>query len=346
MKIFINSRCLNKPMTGVQRYLNSVMKGLEDFQIQSELIQPPSFLSSGLFGYFWEQCMLPFKIPKKALLWSPANIGPIFYTNQVVTAHDLAWLDHPEWFKFQYVQIYKFINPILLKKCRLILTVSEYSKKRMMETFGISEKKIIVTGNYIDEKFKVYDSGRISACLKKYKLTKPYVLSVGSLEPRKNIQRLLEAWSLLPKFHASYDLIVIGSAGVVFKNQGINRSKNYESTLFLGRVSDDDLCFLYAGALLFAYPSLYEGFGFPILEAMASGVPVLSSNITSIPEVAGDAAYLINPYSIDEIAQGLSDLLSNQDLREQYIQKGFKQLELFSREKVMQKFKTAFESVL
>ena len=137
-----------------------------------------------------------------------------------------------------------------------------------------------------------------------------------------------------------------GSAGAVFKNQGVNHSSNDESTLFLGRVPDDDLFLLYAGALVFAYPSLYEGFGFPILEAMASGVPVLSSNVTSMPEVAGEAAYLVNPYSVDEIAQGLSNLLSSPDLRAQYIQKGFTQLELFSRDKVMKKFKTAFESVV
>ncbi len=343
MKIFINARCFDKPLTGVQRYLQCVSAGLDQIDIQPEFIKPKPCFSSGLLGYFWEQFVLPFKIKNHGLLWSPANLGPIFYSNQVVTIHDIAWFDHPEWFKKQYVKIYRFIIPLLLKRVRLILTVSEYSKQRIMDVFGVPENKIQVTGLFLDPSFCPGSDAKIALILKKHALNKPYVLCVASLEPRKNIQRLLEAWGNLKSFHPSYDLVVIGSAGNVFKNTGLTKAS--EGAIFLGRVADEDLPDLYSGASVFAYPSLYEGFGLPILEAMTCGVPVLSSNKTSIPEVAGNAAYLVDPYSIEEITNGLSNLLSDKALRDSLIQKGFERLAVFSRENGMRKFKEAFENL-
>lgn len=165
-----------------------------------------------------------------------------------------------------------------------------------------------VTELAVDGKFfePVLEAGHASASGK-------YVLAVGTLEPRKNLERLLDAWNLLdPALRASYQLALVGPRG--WDDEAIIRKARIANAQLLGRVSETELRALYSGATVFAYPSLYEGFGLPVLEAMASGTPVLTSNISSLPEVIGDTGLTVDPYDVEAIAEGLTKLLSDREL--------------------------------
>lgn len=310
--IYVNTRILFKSITGVQRYLMSIVESgcFEDACLVSDNI---------LHGHVWEQFMLPHELSKSDVLWSPSNTGPIFCpAKQVVTMHDFATLDHPEWTNRQFSTFYRFLLPKLAKKCDGIIAISEYTKSRILHHVDINPDKVVVIKNGVDQKF--YKSSEIErnidSVLSKYGITSGrYILSVSSIEPRKNIASLLKAWELV---HSQIDddisLVLVGRSNPrIFADAGLTRIP--PRVLFTGFVEDDDLPLIYQNAYLFAYLSLYEGFGLPPLEAMASGVAVLTSNTTSIPEVVGDNAITVNPRSVNDIAENLLYLLQSDSLR-------------------------------
>ncbi|OUY06685.1 glycosyltransferase family 4 protein [Acinetobacter populi] len=304
--MYLNTRNLVGHTTGVQRYTKKIIDNWNDSLIQP--ISPQENFASGLKGHFWEQFILPRQCKDQKLLWCPSNTGPLSYMNQVVTIHDTVPFDHPEWLNPKFVWWYKFLQPKLAHKVKHIITISEFSKNKIIEHLNISEEQVSVIYNGVDLVERNFNDQEEN----KFLNLPPYILSVGSLEPRKNLLRLISAFIQYKKETKSeIQLVIVGKKGVsrVFSDVGFNEIDT-EDIIFTGHVSDSELRHLYKSALGFCYPSLYEGFGLPPLEAMQFSVPVLTSNSTAIKELCENRAILIDPTSIDSIAEGIFDLLN------------------------------------
>ena len=317
--ILVNARILTQPITGVQRYLLELLRRWEGEYREVS----PSFKFNGVKGHFWEQVMLPLHA-NSSLLFSPSNTGPVAIKDQVVTLHDVVPFDHPEWLNKRFAAWYKLITPMLLHNVRHVITISEFSKQRILNNIDIPEEKITVIHNGVDERFRPHSPEEIDILFKTLKLpSKKFVLSLGSLEPRKNLARLLKAWNLVyRKLPDDVWLVVTGKPGsnLVFKNVDI--PTNLPRVHFTGHVEDKLLPLLYAAANSFAYLSVYEGFGLPPLEAMASGTPVLTGDRTALREVVGDSGLMVDPFDVDAIAEGLTKVVNDNTLSTELIRRG------------------------
>lgn len=336
--ICINARFLTQRITGTQRYAIEISTHINKYLLSNEIffLSPKNVLHSRLAaklqvrtlgkfsGHLWEQMELPIFLKKKdnPLLVNLLNTGPLFYKNQVITLHDLAFLRYPHWFSRKFYYFYRFLIPKLSKTARKIITVSEFSKKEIVSLLGIPSNKIEVVYNAVSNKFK-YDP---------HQEKDDIILSVSSIDPRKNFIRLILAFKRLNL--PQYKLLIVGSENKIFSNSEIrNLIKEVPNVEFTGYVSDNELVKLYQKAKLFVYPSLYEGFGLPPLEAMACGTPVIVSSTASLPEVCGDAAYYVNPYDEKDIARGLETVLKDEKLQKELTQKGLERVRMFSWEK-------------
>ena len=309
-RIAVNTRTLAHPVTGVQRY---VLELLARMGPRLDRLQPP-VPRLGVRGHWWEQRTLP-KLLDGRLLWSPSNTGPLGVSHQVVTLHDVVPLDHPEWLSRRFALWYRALIPRLARRVKAILAVSEFTKQRIIETCAVDPAKIHVVHHGVDPRFSPQPTDRVAAVRRRLAVPDgPYVLTVGTLEPRKNLRRLLAAWRQVTSTHADAALVIAGGAGVsrIFRQLDVAQPPR---VLLTDRVDDDDLPALYSGADVFAYVSEYEGFGLPPLEAMACGTPVVTANRTAMPEVVGDAAVTVDPFDVDAIAAGLSELMADADRR-------------------------------
>jgi len=219
---------------------------------------------------------------------------------------------------------------LALKNSEKIIAVSQSTKKDLISLFKVQEEKIDVISWGVSSKYHVIeDKEEVRSSLIKYNLPEKFILFVGTLEPRKNIKRLIEAYYIIS---AQAHLVIVGKRGWFYKEifQRIKELKLENKIIFLDYVPGKDLPSLYNKAICFIYPSLYEGFGLPPLEAMACGCPVITSNISSLPEVVGNAAILVNPYKIDEITSALRKILTNEGLQQEFKKKGLAQAQKFS----------------
>jgi glycosyltransferase involved in cell wall biosynthesis len=313
-------------MTGVQRYTDELCKRLDG---KIERVSPGRPMH-GPMGHLWEQVFLP-RLAAGRVLWSPANAGPISFERQVVTVHDIAVLDHPEWFGKRFAAWYRWLVPRLVRRVKKVVAVSEFTKRRLVDSLGIDASKIAVIPNGVDERFR--QASQVECCELRRRLPVPrsaYVLSVGSLEPRKNLARLLEAWSrCVDHIPPSVWLVISGvkGAGQVFRNSpAMSQARRVH---FTGYVPERELPALYRGALTLVYPSVYEGFGLPALEAMASGVPPIVGDNTSLPEIVSDAGLSIDPHSVDAIADATIRIVNDVDLREELSRRSLERSRLF-----------------
>jgi glycosyltransferase involved in cell wall biosynthesis len=325
--IAINGRFLWHRTTGMQRYAGELVRR---FGGDAESIRPSRPLFGGM-GHAWEQVCLPVAARGK-LLWSPNNTGPLAVANQVCTIHDLIPLDRPEWFNHRFTAFYSWLFPALVHRVAHIIAVSHFTKQRIMERFGVPDEKITVIWNGVEDRYRPAREADILSMREALGLgNRPYLLSVGSLEPRKNLSRLLAAWAMLkPTSGSDPQLVVAGMKGNAQVFSDARTGPVPPNVLFPGYVDERYLPALYSGALAAVYPSLYEGFGLPPLEAMACGTPVITSNVTSLPEVVGNAALLINPLDAYSIAAAMSKVIEDGELREDLIRKGFCRAALFS----------------
>jgi glycosyltransferase involved in cell wall biosynthesis len=310
MKIVCNTRCLDAKVTGVQRYTKSILEyfGSDSYRV----IRPDKSYSHGLKGHFWEQIRLPREIKKDEILWSPSNAGPISVKNQVVTIHDLVPLDHPEWVSNTFSLWYKIFWPLLFKNARHFIAISEFTKSRMIEKLNVPESKISVVYNGVERYF--FDEPKDN--YKDQLPYKRYILTLGAIEPRKNLSTLLKAWNQIKsKVDDDIGLVVVGAKGdgAVFGEYTLD--SNQERVFFTGYLDEKYIVSLYKNALFFVYVSFYEGFGLPPLEAMATGCPVITSNITAMPEIVGEAGILVDPFSILSIQNAILEYCNNSSLR-------------------------------
>lgn len=327
MTVAVNGRYAVHQVTGMQRYAREIVSRLTP---ACSVVRPRRHVR-GVRGHLWEQLALPRHI-QGSLLWSPCSTGPLSVRRQVVTIHDCAFVDQVACFSRAFARWYQWLVPRLARRAQAIITVSRFSRDRIVEYCRVPAEKITVVYNGVDVGFRPQDAASVEACARRLSLPRPYVLCVGSLEPRKNLRRLLAAWSRLADRYGDVWLVLAGAGHQegtrVFADAGLSHvAPRVHLTGYLG---DGDLPALYAGAEVFLYPSVYEGFGLPVAEAMACGTPVVCSNVTALPEVAGDAAEFVDPLDVESIADGLVRLLEDRQRREALRTAGLAQSRQFS----------------
>jgi len=322
-EIVVNGRFLARRVTGVERHGREILGyiGSSPALSASEGCRVETTRKQGWMGHAWEQFILPARLDRQSILWSPANTGPLPIRDQALTIHDLSPLDHPEWFQTSFALWYRLFLPMLARRVRTVFTPSEYVKQKVIRRFGI--RNVIVTPNGVDRSIFCPDATQT-----KFDLPASYVLFVGTLEPRKNLNLLLRAWSEIKDEFKETWLIIVGVNGNVFRN--VKYQHQMERVRFLGYVDDETLAGLYANATLFVLPSQDEGFGLPALEAMASGTPVIVSDGGALPEVVGEAGMIFCLSNPVGLTNALKECLGNARLRSALKEKGLSRAGKFS----------------
>jgi glycosyltransferase involved in cell wall biosynthesis len=353
MRIAINASSVHPVLSGLGVYTVNLLRELAELHddllvytswpevlglnsTKVKRIQRRNWPSRGLVSHFqrvlWIQTSLRFQLlaDKASLLLSPLPEGALLPpVPQVVVVHDLIPMHFPEALPRQYLY-FRYFVPTLLRRSRAILTVSENTKKDITAFYGIEPGRVYVVPNGLDAShYRVgIDATRVKC---KYGL-EAYLLYVGNLLPHKNLQSLLKAFvPIAQKF--PHTLVIAGRKDPRYHPSLAAEAQTLglqERVSFLDYVPPEDLPALYAGADMFVLPSLYEGFGLPILEAMACGTPVISSHAGSLSEVAGDAAILTDPYDVPGIAAAMEAVLGDKGIRAALRRKGLEQAERYS----------------
>jgi glycosyltransferase involved in cell wall biosynthesis len=308
----------------------------------------------GMIDARWEQLELPGEL---------AGIGADLYHStcfslpvaggakrNVVTVHDVIFRRHPELVDARLRDYLDGWTAVALDLADRVITVSEFSKREMCDLYGVDPGRVRVVYNAVDARFKPAGASEVKAAQKKLKLPTHYVLYVGALEEKKNIPRLLEAWKMLSGRSVARGLKLVlagGSRGKGFDAAGAVKAAGVdESVILAGRIPDAELPAVMTGAELFVYPSLYEGFGLPVLEAMSCGAPVVTSGTSSLGEIAGDAARLADPEIVDELAAAISAVLADGKLAKVLREKGRKRAAEFTPERCAGETLAVYREVL
>lgn len=276
------------------------------------------------------------------VFFSPTHYLPLYVPcSSVMSILDVSYLHFPNLFKKKDLNQLKFWGRFSIIRANRIITISKSSKNDIIKAYGVSEDKVVViypgikseiqnSKSETNSKVKMQNSKSLK---EKYGIKGNYILFVGTLQPRKNVERLIEAFSIIK--NKNIKLVIIGKKGWMYE-EILKAPKKYEvgdKVLFLENVTDEELPVFYQNALCFVLPSLYEGFGLPILEAMKYGCPVLTSNVSSLPEAGGDAALYFDPQNTEDIAKKIDQVISDENLRSEMIKKGYQQNKKFSWEK-------------
>lgn len=281
----------------------------------------------------WEQAVQPgaARREKVDLLHEPAFVGPVMGTSPfVVTVHDLSFLLYPEAFR-PFNRLYlRLVTNLSVRKARRVIAVSENTKQDLVRTYYLSPQKIDVIPNGLDECFRPLPKDQVDEFRARQGLPERFLLFVGTLEPRKNVMGLIEAYAQLPKERPP--LMLVGGKGWLYDEVfALITARNLTQEVhFMGYVPAEDLPWWYNAAEAFVYPSLYEGFGLPPLEAMACGTPVITANASSLPEVVGQAALLVDPNDAQMLAQAMEQVLTDRELQDHLRAAGLTQARTFS----------------
>jgi glycosyltransferase involved in cell wall biosynthesis len=374
MNIAIDVRTINNKQSGVGFYARYLVEALgkidkknpyflitnnqkeessRNFVANYQLL--PTWFSNEnhVLGDLWENFFLPFR-----LIWNqidifhgPAFLIPFLYVHKaaVVTVHDLVAYSYPHTIPIKYKYYMKMLIRAATMRADKIIVDSYSVKNELMERLRVPEDKIRVVPLGVSSNYHmVNDRNRINSVREKYGIKRDYIMQVGNIEPRKNLPRLFEAFKLLKeKTNNSYQLVNVGKQGWLYKEifEMINRYGLQEDIIFTKYVNEEDLVLLYNGAELFVYPSLYEGFGLPILEAMSCGTPVITSTVSSMPEVAGKAALLVDPLNSEEIAWTIYTVLTDTELKNRLRSSGLDRATHFSWEKTAQQTLEVYQEV-
>ena len=354
MRIGINALFLQKPATGSGQHLFHLLEGLDSLDKENTyVLLSPRFrraysvtwphlsdrfqnvqvvsalaqLGENVEKTWWEQVGLlkAGKAERVDLLHCPYFASPLvnlFPT--VVTIHDVIPLILKEYAWRKLTMAYNALVSRAAKRAQAIIAVSQCSKRDIERTLHIPSERIHVIGNAVDETFRpIHDAWQLQAVRDRYSIGPKYALYFGGFDLRKNVARIIRAYAQLPAaLREEYQLVVAGRLHLLGHplypdpRPLVNELGLDGRVIFTGQIREQDKAPLYSGATAFVFPSLYEGFGMPVLEAMACGTPVLSSETSALPEVVGDAGLLVDPYEIDAISSGLERLLEDQALRQ------------------------------
>jgi len=302
----------------------------------------------------WNLFFLPFllKANNIDIYFNPRYVLPIFKGNikMVVTIHDMISIMYPEiWRGISGFRIRNYIK-ISSQRADIIITISSWAKKDIVRILKVPKNKVKVIYNGINKKlFKPIPDLSLQRLVKrKYGIRKKFILTVGPLGRRKNHNRLIDAYSNLPEYiREDYQLILTGEKKGAYNNLLKKASKTCpaKDIVFTGYIPEKEMPMIINAASLFVFPSLYEGFGIPLLEAMACGTPILASNVSSIPEVVGDAALLFDPYNVNEMANAIDRAINDKDLRQKLVQRGFERIKKYSWENSAKEILGVFEEV-
>lgn len=340
MRVGINGLLLstraNYRRTGVSRYIESLLAHLPPESDGDELIayvdRGIGELAPGMIlrrtrlsvqrartRVGWEHITMPMLSHRDGLdlFHGTVNVLPFgLACPAVVTIHDLAFLRSPEQVTARRYRYLKWMVRSSARRAEVVIVPSVATGEDVEELLRVPADRIAVVPLGVSDRFGPASDGEIARAKERYLLTKPYVLAVGTIEPRKNLPRLIEAMGLL-RDDVEEELVLAGPSGWLTDEveRAIAKSGLGERIRRPGYIEDDDLVPLYSAASVVAMPSLYEGFGLPVLEAMACGATVVTSNVSSLPEVAGDAAILVDPLSVESIADGVRTAISGPELR-------------------------------
>lgn len=354
MRIGIDVSALVKEAAGIGQCIINLIKNMMDLDTENEY-----------FLFTYDKIDLPFSLKKN---WSFVSYGggkhpqvrfftrlphilkqmkiEVFFGTRhylppfngkiryVALVHDLIPLRMPELFTKRHLSRFRIFTDICKRQADSYIAVSEATKADILHYMKVPEKKIQVIYEGANPDFTPErDEAGIADAMERFGITGKYLLCLSTVEPRKNMLRTIQAYEqYVLKNHLPYKLVIVGGKGW---NNGdiydyVKEHRLEEYVLFTGYVSNQDVKNIYANASLFIYASLYEGFGIPVLEAMQSGVPVITSNVSSMPEVAGDACILVNPYEVDEIRDAIIRVLNDPKLQEELREKGIAQAKKFS----------------
>lgn len=360
MKIAINALFLQRPATGSAEHLYGLLEGLDRIDESNEyrLLYPrleagnvlrmphlgPRFQTERIAGVsarlglrlgkiWWEQMALRQACANQGtdLLHSPYFASPL-YPNvpTVVTVHDVIPLILPAYSRPLHVRVYMRLVAAAARRTRAILTVSEAARKDIIRTLAVPPERVHVTYNAADSTMRpISDAAAIEGMMDNFGISGDYLLYFGGFDVRKNVERVIRAYhAARPSLERHYQLVLAGSLNLVghplypdprplVKELGLEGD-----VVVTGRVSEEEKALLYSAATAFVFPSLYEGFGITVLEAMACGAPVITSNVSSLPEVAGEAALLVDPTSTEELSAAIVRLLNDAGLRDELRGKG------------------------
>lgn len=268
---------------------------------------------------------------------------------QLAVMHDINFKHHPKDLKFWTSKFFNYYFPKYVKAASRIVAVSEYTKNDLIKEYNADPAKIDVILNGINEGYRKINDVEKSAIKNKFTKGKDYFLFVGSVHPRKNIVRLIEAFDKFKAESASDIKLVIAGSFFWGKHEisrALNKTKFKTDVIFTGRCADDDLRLLTGGALSLTYVPYFEGFGMPLVEAMQSEIPIIASNVTSIPEIAGKAAIYVDPFNTDEIKNAMLKIFSDGNLRNTLIEAGRLQRQKFSWDKSAEQLWEVIEKCL
>lgn len=367
LKILLDVDALAPPLTGIGYYTQQLLEGLQKTADVCELklirggkIVDPAALNksdSKIESTRTSARKLPFKsllrwgyqqyraawfrqqsATYKDFIYHGPNYSLLpFQGRSVVTIHDLSFIRHPEFHPQDRVDFWhKHIHRVV-QRADHIITDSAFQRREIIDVLEVDPDSVSAIHLGVAEHFRQYSEDECAAVLAGNGLRyKQFSLVVATVEPRKNFERIVRAFESLPEaLKYAYPLVIIGDKGWLSDeiHQSIERLLDKKQAQWLGYVPDEVLWRFYASATVFVYPSLYEGFGLPVLEAMASGTAVLSANSSSIPEVAGEACVLVDPYSVEQLADEWQSLLSGETRRAHHVSLGLKRARMFTWDK-------------
>lgn len=351
MKIGIDARSLQEKGTGAGRYLANLLKYYLEIDSNNKYFLYLNRPAEGLdaryacrvirlpgmpFSMPWMNIRLPLALIKDKidLLHLPFFGYPFIRPcPTVVTILDIVFEPHPEYLPPHKTAVLRAIFRHAARTAKKIIAISEFTKNEIIKYYGVKEDKVEVIYLASDPVFRrIIDSSKCEQVNRVYGITKKYILCVGAIHKRKNIERLLQAFKELKQKNDDVQLVLVG--GVIWDSVDLNNlicgSGLTDSVVYLQYVPDEDLVYLYNSAEMLVYPSLYEGFGLPLVEAMACGTPVIASNATSIPEIVGEAGILFDPYNISEMSDAMATVLGDNTLKARLTDKSLKRAMKYS----------------
>jgi len=346
MKVAIDARAVLK--SGMGNYTQILLSLLPQYGRDIEVVPIDDRLTVNRDGFvnkyvnsfrrmvFNQSGMIKLLKERKVdLLHNPKNMGvPFFPPCKVVTTiHDVIPKAFPEYYLDSMLEklYYETMIRTSIRRSNMIITISDFSKRELMKFYAVPEEKIIVIPQACSDSMHIIEKQAVQAVLQKYNVSRPYIMTIGGSEYRKNVKTVINAY--LGDLEKKFDLVVVGGA---WRKLDLKKEFSYcKSIKFVKGISDEDLTALYNGAETFVFASLYEGFGLPLLEAMRCGTPVIAAQTSCLSEVSGDAAKYFSPLNFVGLRNVLSEVLSNESLKQEMINKGFERQKLYSWEKTV-----------